>query len=528
MKQYIKEDIKFDYVFSKFNNRFKKFTSKKCDGQSYNWGVLWWTILVGIFTLSAATSFGQSPTSQTTTDYQVNTFSTYFQIWSRIAMDDDGNYIIIWASNGQSEDLDYYVYGQRYNSSGEHIGTEFQLTTSEVNFTSLDVAMNKDGNFVIVWSAQRYGTAADIYVRVFNSSGGAMSDSILVNTYLTGNQEYPAVSMSDDGSFVVTWQSEEQDELVYGDKGVYAQRFNSLGEAQGSEFRVNNNVTGIQIYPDVAMDSEGGFVITWSDNNLNIYAKQYDKGGVIRTSDFLVNTSTSKLIEPSIAMNGSGNFIICWVKSAQNSSNGNVGVFAQRYNSLAMPQGAVFQANSLSQGLLDETGITMDDYGNFVITWTAALTEDIYAQLFNSLAVKQGSEFRLNDNTSGSQNNSDVAMSNKGYFVVTWSAYNLDGSYWGIGARGYTIPNQLLTTANLSSKDTNDLILYPNPTSGRFQLETSVPTSGFSEIQVVNSVGCIVHKGAYQPELNLLLPPGVYQLIIRNEDGQMTKSFVIE
>jgi len=43
--------------------------------------------------------------------------------------------------------------------------------------------------------------------------------------------------------------------------GIYAQRFDSLGNKVGGEFRVNTNYTNGQATPAVAMDSAGNFVI---------------------------------------------------------------------------------------------------------------------------------------------------------------------------------------------------------------------------------------------------------------------------
>ena len=69
-----------------------------------------------------------------------------------------------------------------------------------------------------------------------------MTDT-LVNTFTTSNQNNPAVAIDADGDFVVTWQSSDQD----GDgNGIYAQRYNASGVAQGSEFLVNTFTTSYQ------------------------------------------------------------------------------------------------------------------------------------------------------------------------------------------------------------------------------------------------------------------------------------------
>ena len=86
-----------------------------------------------------------------------------------------------------------------------------------------------------------------------------MTDT-LVNTFTTSNQNNPAVAIDADGDFVVTWQSSDQD----GDgNGIYAQRYNASGVAQGSEFLVNTFTTSYQSNSAVAIDADGDFVVTW-------------------------------------------------------------------------------------------------------------------------------------------------------------------------------------------------------------------------------------------------------------------------
>jgi hypothetical protein len=81
---------------------------------------------------------------------------------------------------------------------------------------------------------------------------------------------------------VITWQS-NQDGSGY---GVYAQRYNSLGVPQGSEFRVNSYTNDNQNNPSITSDSNGDFVITWQSNqdgsSFGIYSQIYNNLGVAK------------------------------------------------------------------------------------------------------------------------------------------------------------------------------------------------------------------------------------------------------
>ncbi|MDZ8184074.1 MAG: hypothetical protein RMX96_04325 [Nostoc sp. ChiSLP02] len=168
-----------------------------------------------------------------------------------------------------------------------------------------------------------------------------------VNTYTTGNQNNSAVAMDADGDFVICWQSDGQDGSGY---GIYAQRYNSAGVAQGSEFRVNTYTTSNQFSPTVEMDDSGDFIISWTSYNQNgtgddIYARRYNSAGVALTNEFKVNTyTTNNQFDPRAAMDYYGNFVISWSSVGEDGSG--TGVYAQLYNSSGVAQGSEFKVNT--------------------------------------------------------------------------------------------------------------------------------------------------------------------------------------
>jgi hypothetical protein len=138
--------------------------------------------------------------------------------------------------------------------------------------------------------------------------------------------------MDADGDFVVTWQSNTQDGSGY---GVYGQRYNAAGVAQGSEFRVNTTTTAPQTSPSVALDADGDFIVTWSSNGQDgsgygVYAQRYNAAGVAQGTEFLVNTFTANNQRfPSAAIDSSGDFVVTWQSNGQDGSS--YGIYAQRY-----------------------------------------------------------------------------------------------------------------------------------------------------------------------------------------------------
>jgi MYXO-CTERM domain-containing protein len=80
-----------------------------------------------------------------------------------------------------------------------------------------------------------------------------------VNAYTTGYQGRPAVAADANGGFVVVWFGEGQGEY----SGVFGQRYDSAGTAQGAAFQVNTYTTSFLNHPAVATAGSGNFVVVW-------------------------------------------------------------------------------------------------------------------------------------------------------------------------------------------------------------------------------------------------------------------------
>jgi hypothetical protein len=189
-------------------------------------------------------------------EFPVNTYTTGEQFEPRVAVDDAGDFVVVWT------DVDRGVFGQRFDSTGVRRGPEFQVNTDTSGFPETPrVAADRRGNFVVVWN-QRLGGAADrdVAAQRFNSSGEKIGVPFRVNTYTTGEQSAESVALDRRGNFVVAWVSDGQDGS---NNGVFAQRFDRAGDALGPEFPVNVYTPNHQIFPDVADDGEG-FVVTWT------------------------------------------------------------------------------------------------------------------------------------------------------------------------------------------------------------------------------------------------------------------------
>jgi hypothetical protein len=338
------------------------------------------------------------------------------------------------------------------------IGSEFRVNTytSDIQRTFFEspksVAIDADGGFVVTWSSNgQDGNGNGVYAQRYNSAGIAQGSEFRVNTYIISEQQNSTVAMDADGDFVITWTSNGQDSSL---RGVYARRYNAAGVAQGSEFRVNTYTTSNQLYSSVAMDAEGDFVVTWSSNGQDgsgygVYAQRYNAAGVAQGDEFRVNTTTNvNQHYSSVAMDAEGDFVVTWTSSSQDG-NGE-GVYAQRYNESGVAQGREFRVNTTTIGNQQYSSVAIDPDGDFIVTWSSNGQDGsgwgVYAQRYNESGVAQGSEFRVNTTTSGNQLYSTVAMDGDGGFVVTWSSNGQQGSGSEVYAQRYNASGVALGT----------------------------------------------------------------------------------
>jgi hypothetical protein len=391
-------------------------------------------------------------------DSRVNTYTPGEQFQPAIAMDNNGDFVVTWTSgndSGATQDGNGYgIYAQRYDSTGNPAGTEFRVnsyTTYRQFYPT--VAMDNDGDFVIAWmsmgqedfSNNGYG----IYAQRYDSNGNIVGTEFLVNTFTTGQQWLPSAAMDADGDFVITWMSPNQDGALY---GIFAQRYDSAGNPDGSEFNVNTFTTNDQRNPAVAMDDAGDFIITWNsygqaEGPSDIYAQRYDSTGTPDGSEFRVNTfTTTEQKIPAVGMDANGDFVIAWMGGnygGVGQDGSDYGIYAQRYNSGGQQQGTEFRVNTFTTHNQASPSVAMANNGSFVVTWNSyrqlgfAGAQEIYAQRYDSSGAPAGGEFLVDTFTTHNQEGPAVAMDIQGDFVITWNSLYQDGARYGVYDKRY-------------------------------------------------------------------------------------------
>lgn len=280
-----------------------------------------------------------------------------------------------------------------------------------------------------------------------------LANEFLVNSKVSGVQTDSSIAALADGGFVVTWTDMTGDASG---SAIRAQRFDANGIAMGGEVLVNSATLNNQDQSSVTALSNGGFVVTWTDNSgqggdadkTSVKAQMYNAQGVAVGSEFLVNTTTQMGQSTSVITSlANGGFVISWVDaSATNPDSKGTGVRAQIYSASGVRIGGEFLVNTTIPNSQQFPALTGLKSGGFVATWVdfSGLGGDstapgVKAQLFSATGVKIGGEFLVNTATASSQDQPVVTALDNGGFVVVWRDLSGQGdsSSSGIKAQVY-------------------------------------------------------------------------------------------
>jgi hypothetical protein len=215
--------------------------------------------------------------------FQVNSYTQLVQFSPAVDLEPDGDFVVAWIS--PQDGSGYGIMGQRFSSAGVRLGPEFQIN-SHFTFDQVfpAVAAEADGDFTVVWASEGQDGSGDSVVgRRFDSSGAPQAE-FQVNQFTNSDQTRPAIAGEPDGDFWVVWDSAGQDGHS---RGIVARRFKESRLAASGEFVVNTITQYIQTAPAVAADLDGDFVVAWMDEQLDppnqsdVKAQRFDLASVI-------------------------------------------------------------------------------------------------------------------------------------------------------------------------------------------------------------------------------------------------------
>ena len=303
-------------------------------------------------------------------EFVINSYTTGDQGSPVPAVHRSGAFVVAW-NDGRG------IHARHFDTRGQPIGSEFQVDTYTTGLQyRAKVARNANTQFVVTWVSEGAdGSGFGIAARPFLSTFEPSSPELVVNGHTTGHQSNPSVAMNRDGltNFVVVWEDAGRDGSG---SGIFGRKFDLFGNPYGADFAVNTYTTGDQFLPSVSISPGGRFVVAWSSNGVDgdsvgVVARRFEANGVPIGTEFVVNSYTTSIqsaIFEAVSHDLEGNFVILWKGSAPGSLFGQR-MFGQRFYPDGSRRGLEFAVNSDTTGIHAGGVVRSDAIGNFVATW---------------------------------------------------------------------------------------------------------------------------------------------------------------
>ncbi len=364
-------------------------------------------------------------------------------------------------------------------------GTEATANTLTSGSDSLaDVAKSDNGNYVVTWTSNGQGGDADstgqgVYYQLYDSSGAAQLPNAgspadqLANTTTIGDQENSAVTMDQNGNFIIAWSDNNNGGGTY---DIYVQAFDSTGTRIGAATKINDTSSLTSPHPDISMDYNyfdqstiAPFAVTWESSSDGLttdikmapmYVDYGDTAGPLPTSpgsnEKDVNTyTTNNQSEPRVAMSTSSEFMVTWSGEGTTPSGNHIWYQAYSVDGSAIGSNTKVNSSTVTTASkpsisTQKKAVTIDDglARNFFISYDGSSVDDnagIYGRSIQcidsgaGLACSLGAvELTINSTASGTQTLSDVDMDYLGNFTVVWQDSALDGSGKGIYGQSFS------------------------------------------------------------------------------------------
>lgn len=314
-------------------------------------------------------------------------------------------------------------------------GQEIQINTVTTGYQRNVRAAVAGGGFVVVWdSTVADGNGAGVVGQRFDAAAQPIGGEFLINTHTTDSQFRPDIAADPGGRFVVVWESFQDGSY----SSVHGQRFDAQGQPAGGEFQVNAFTTSFQRAPRVAVAPDGGFVVIWQSSGQDdgrIRARLYDGVGDPIGDGFPVDPSPGGA-HPAVAGGADGDFVVVWTDYYDEAATD---IFGHRFDAEGIPVGSRFKVNDYTTGYQRYPSVAVAEDGTFIVVWSSLYTDGdsfgVFGQRFDTNAAPQGNVFRVNSYTTSAQGLRPVVEAADHGFRVAWESDGQDGSSWGVVSR---------------------------------------------------------------------------------------------
>ncbi len=457
--------------------------------------------------------------------------SDHMQQHVDVSFNAQGKYLISWTDRDASGIGSVHV--QAYDAQDRPAGEEIVIASNfGRSIENAAVAMDQStGRFAVVYEWQESPSIAsdrNIWFKLFafGSSTPLLTELVNTTTAAAGNFD-PDVAMTEDGRFLVAWESRTYEDSTDFNSLIRVRSFDRDGHYQGPDSLAydSENLENRQRRPSLDMLPNGkAWAVAWEDERVNVQwaffaptTNQLVPESLSRFGE-IEGTTFQPVVAPAIAVESQSEFVVAAVRRRVYSAGGKVQdeIYIQRYKdgqekddcgSFCESHELGFSPASLqpfNNAALTAPGqdirrpaldVVPDSSGNLVYSWSGiytgltgspAVAQDTYFKEFTNLNNGMSVNFtegeasgapsaqyrwgRVNVRKENDQSDPALAMNHSGYVIAYTDS--TDGRVW---VRRYQSPIDLVSKGLHSS-------VAPTDASRVFQAGQSV----FVEYSIAN------------------------------------------
>jgi hypothetical protein len=220
-------------------------------------------------------------------EFRVNQYTTHDQRQSAVAPLSNGRFIIMWSSDRQ-ERYSWNLYAQIYDANGSVYGDSFRVNKrlSDDNHRT-PTAISINNRFVITWSCGFI--TYSICSKIYDIEGSVIVNDFLISTDGTSSSsDTPSMILWDHDKFMVAWEGTFYDTVNVAVLTINGTIYNTIENVPS----IN---VGMQGHPAISVLDDGHFVVVWTSSNdvsWDIKAKICSVQPIIKTNHMNINTTS--------------------------------------------------------------------------------------------------------------------------------------------------------------------------------------------------------------------------------------------
>ncbi len=358
-----------------------------------------------------------------------------------VAYGRSGQRVVVWQQNDGDG---FGIWGRFIGSDGERIGQDFQVNSNMVgDQTEPDVALDFDGNFIVVWRdgplaagrpshGSRSGAGSAVVGRFFDPTAQPTTGEVVVAEAGDGDSNSPNVSASNTGDAVVTWEDQGE---------VRGRIYTQAAQPRTGRLSLSDPLEGRAARPRSTIAASGDFVVVWRQA---AQAKGATAGTIVGRifaetgqpkSEKVIVSSEATADQPVVAADDQGNFVVAWEQEGASSLD----VLARDFDRFGRARGPAFVASSSTAGSQSAPAVDRNAIGDFVVVWEAdtfaakAAGGALVGRFFDPTGSPQSGDVEVAVTENGSQpTQADVGMADRDQTTVVFEREGPGGLKEGI------------------------------------------------------------------------------------------------